>query len=320
MVKRRFQEQIPQICKRMKILILKLNATGDVVRTTPLLRCLEGEVTWITARNNLVLLNGLLGNLRSLCWEDRETVQGEEYDLVINLEDEIELAAFVKCIYYKQIFGAYMNGTETLSYTEDSRPWFDMSLISGYGKQKADALKFLNRRTYQELIFEGLGFHFSGEKYVLPESVYTDLSGDVAIAPVAGAVWPMKNWAFYDELKKELEAQGLVVNVLPKRASLLEHLNDVRNHRCLVSGDSLPMHFALGTDTRCVSLFTCTSPWEIYDYGLQTKIVSPLLEDFFYQRGFNARATTVISLAEVLAATLGQLNGTTSVLTPNAID
>jgi glycosyl transferase family 9 (putative heptosyltransferase) len=303
----------------MKILILKLNATGDVVRTTPLLRCLEGEVTWITARNNIALLNGLMDDLRSLCWEDREKIQGEEYDLVINLEDESELAAFVKSIRCKQIFGAYMNGSETLSYTEDSRAWFDMSLISAYGKQKADGLKFQNRRTYQELIFEGLGFHFSGEKYVLPESHYTDLSGDVGISPVAGAVWPMKNWAFYDELKRELEAQGLAVNILPKRPSLPEHLNDVRNHRCLVGGDSLPMHFALGTNTRCVSLFTCTSPWEIYDYGLQTKIVSPLLGDFFYQRGFDSRATTAINLGEVLAATIGQLGRTPSELARNAI-
>jgi len=196
-----------------------------------------------------------------------------------------------------------------LSYTGDSRAWFDMSLISSYGKQKADALKFQNRRTYQELIFQGMGFHFAGEKYVLPEPLYTDLSGDVALAPVAGAVWPMKNWALYDELQKQLEAEGLTVNILPKRSSLLEHLNDVRNHRCLVSGDSLPMHFALGTDTRCVSLFTCTSPWEIYDYGIQTKIVSPLLGDFFYQRGFNPRATKAISLSAVLDATLGQLRG-----------
>ena len=82
---------------------------------------------------------------------------------------------------------------------------------------------------------------------------------------------------------------------------------------------SLPMHFALGTNTRCVSLFTCTSPWEIYDYGLQTKIVSPLLGDFFYQRGFNSRATTAISLGEVRAATLRQLDGATSVLAPDAI-
>src|SRR5262249_17972398 len=149
------------------------NATGDVVRTTPLLRCLEGEITWITARNNIGLLTGLTPKLQSLCWEDRNTVRGEEYDLVINLEDEIELAAFVKNTRRKQIFGAYMNGSETLSYTEDSRRWFDMSLISVYGKQKADALKFQNRQTYQELIFQGLGFRFAGEKYVLPEPHYT---------------------------------------------------------------------------------------------------------------------------------------------------
>ena len=43
------------------------------------------------------------------------------------------------------------------------------------------------------------------------------------------------------------------------------------------------MHFALGTGTPCVTLFTCTSPWEIYDYGIQKKIVSPLLERVFLQ-------------------------------------
>jgi hypothetical protein len=303
----------------MKILILKLNATGDVVRTTPLLRCLKGDITWITARNNIVLLDRLAGNLRSVCWEDRETVRGEDYDLVINLEDEAELAAFVKGVRHKQLFGAYLNGSDALSYTEDSRRWFDMSLISLYGKQKADALKFQNRQTYQELIFQGLGLRFAGEKYVLPEPFYTDLSGDVTIAPVAGAVWPMKNWAFYEELKKELETEGLTVNILPKRSSLLEHLNDVRNHRCLVGGDSLPMHFALGTNTHCVSLFTCTSPWEIYGYGLQTKIVSPLLGDFFYQRGFDFRATTAIGLSEVLNATIEQLRRASLELARDAI-
>ena len=48
----------------------------------------------------------------------------------------------------------------------------------------------------------------------------------MAIAPVAGPVWPMKNWAHYDALQRRLEAQGLRVNVLPKRATLLEHLGD----------------------------------------------------------------------------------------------
>ena len=117
----------------------------------------------------------------------------------------------------------------------------------------------------------------------------------------------MKKWAYYGELKQQLEDRGLIVNVVPKRSSLLEHLSDVRNHQCLVSGDSLPMHLALGTGTRCVTLFNCTSPWEIHDYGIQTKIVSPLLEEFFYKRGYDERATTAVTLEEVERAVLGQL-------------
>jgi len=75
----------------------------------------------------------------------------------------------------------------------------------------------------------------------------------------------------------------------------------------LVGGDSLPMHFALGTGTPCVTLFTCTSPWEIYEYGVQKKIISPLLEEFFYKRGHDNRATTAINVDEVLSAVMAQL-------------
>ena len=170
-------------------------------------------------------------------------------------------------------------------------------------------LKLRNRQTYQELIFGGLGFRFSGETYLLPKPVETGLSGDVAIAPEAGPVWPMKNWAYYDRLKQELESSGVTVNVLSRRPSLLEHLADVRNHRCLVGGDSLSMHLALGTGTPCVTLFNCTSPWEIHDYGVQTKLVSPLLEEFFYKRASDIRGTTAISVDQVYEAVIARLNG-----------
>ena len=38
----------------------------------------------------------------------------------------------------------------------------------------------------------------------------------------------MKKWAHYDWLKSELEQRGLKVNYLPTRATLPEHLADVR--------------------------------------------------------------------------------------------
>ena len=297
----------------MNILIIKLGATGDVVRTTPLLRRLSGQVTWLTAAKNTVLLKNLAENLRCFSWEQRQLVPDVRYDLIINLEDSLEVGLYLKTLQTTQLFGAYADSVNELRYTDDSKRWFDLSLISSYGREQADNLKLENRRTYQELIFEGLGFRFGGEPYLLPEPIETGLSGDVAIAADAGEVWPMKKWAHYDELKRELESRGLTVNVLPKRSSLLQHLCDVRNHQCLVGGDSLPMHFALGTNLRCVTLFTCTSPWEIHDYGVQKKIVSPLLEEFFYKRGYDDRATTVIPVDEVLSAVMTQLEASAPV-------
>jgi ADP-heptose:LPS heptosyltransferase len=297
----------------MNVLIIKIGATGDVVRTTPLLGRLPGQITWLTSAKNTVLLEGLKENLRCFSWEERERALDTRYDLGINLEDTLDVAQFLKTVRCGEIFGAYTDSDGSLHYTENSQHWFDLSLISAHGKLRADKLKFQNRQTYQELVFDGLGFRFAGESYLLPDPSETGLSGDVAIAADAGPVWPMKKWAYYHKLKRALEDQGLTVNILPKRSSLLEHLSDVRNHRCLVGGDSLPMHFALGTATSCVTLFTCTSPWEIYDYGIQKKIVSPLLEEFFYKRGYDVCATTAISVEEVLSAVIAQLDVATPV-------
>ncbi len=292
----------------MSALIIKLGATGDVVRTTPLLRRLDGSVSWITAENNLALLEGIDREVRCVSWENRNRVADTPYDLVINLEDDRETSAFLKKLKFKQLFGAYLNEDDQLTYTSDSCGWFDLSLISTYGREEADRLKLLNRRTYQGLIFEGLGLGFNGERYYLPPSQPTELKGDVAISATAGPVWPIKKWAYYDQLQNELESEGLKVNTLQSRSTLLEHLADVQGHRCLVSGDSLPMHLALGSGLRCVSIFICTSPWEIYDYGLQEKIVSPLLEKFFYKRGYDRRATTAISVEKVMDAVMAQLD------------
>ena len=246
-------------------------------------------------------------------------VLDQHYDLVINLEDTLDVSQFLKTVQCSETFGAYLDPNRGLTYTQNSSGWFDLSLISVYGKQKADELKFRNRQTYQEFVFSGLGLRFAGERYLLPPPIETELSGDVAIAADAGPVWPMKKWAYYGELKQRLEDQGLTVNMLPERSSLLEHLSDVQNHRCLVGGDSLPMHFALGTDTRCVTLFTCTSPWEIYDYGLQKKVLSPLLEEFFYERGYDKRATTAISVDEVFNAVMAQLESSVPAARPATV-
>jgi heptosyltransferase II len=287
----------------MNILIAKLGATGDVVRTSALLRVLKGRITWVTSEKNTPFVKGIQEGLRCLAWESRAQARDCKYDLAINLEDTADVAEFVQSLSPGEIFGAYLQGN-ALTYTKNSHAWFDLSLISTYGREVADKLKLENRRTYQDLLFEGVGYRFQGEEYLLPQVEASSLQGDIAVATESGAVWPMKKWAYYDDLKKHLEKEGFTVNVLPQRPTMLEHLADVQGHRVLVGGDTLPMHLALGSRVKCVSIFNCTSPWEIFDYGRQTKIVSPLLPEFFYKRDFDVKATTAVPLEQVLSAVL----------------
>src|SRR5215467_13128454 len=103
----------------MDILILKLGATGDVVRTTPLLRRFDGHVTWVTASKNVALLqrlNGLRAEVRVLDWENRALLDGASFDLVVNLEDDVETAAILKSVRFDRLFGAYANGNGRMAY------------------------------------------------------------------------------------------------------------------------------------------------------------------------------------------------------------
>lgn len=288
----------------MKTLIVKLGATGDVVRTTTLLNVLEGEIHWLTSDENAILFNGNSKIKKCVKWNERNRLKGTTYDLVINLEDSVETTRVLREIEYKELFGSYLNDSDRVTYTESAKEWFDLSIISRFGKEAADELKLKNRKTYQELIFKGLGFTFQGERYFLPDPAETDLVGDIAIAPKSGAVWPMKNWAYFGELKDKLDKDGYQVNYLPMRESMLEHFGDIKNHDYLISGDSLPMHIALGYGIKCTTIFICTSPWEIHDYGVQRKLVSPDLEEYFYRRDFEEKAVTSITLDEVYQTVL----------------
>ncbi len=292
----------------MKTLIIKLGASGDVVRTTTILHLLHGEIDWITSDMNSILLNGIPKITRVIKYSELSSTLLGNYDLVINLEDDLESSNLLKSIKYKELFGAYVNSNGTIEYTENSKEWFDLSLISVYGIEKANLLKYENQKSYQEIIFEGLGYKFRGENYFLPESPATNFYGDIAIAPKAGKVWPMKNWAYFAELADFFRNKGLIVNYLPDRPTMLEHLSDVKNHKVLISGDSLPMHFALGSNISVVTFFICTSASEIYDYKIMDKLISPYLYKYWYRRDFDDNATRSIPLSNAIIAVENKIN------------
>ena len=284
----------------MRLLIIKLGAAGDVVRTTALLHAFpDADIDWLTLPQNVPLLGGTRAHALT---DPLQTRAAGTYDLVFSLEENVAAvhAAFAT-LRYRTVIGTYPSG-DRLAYTAESAEWFDMSLISKRGPHIANTLKWQNRRSYQEILFGSAGAAYANEPYVLPPSPPATLTGDIAIVDHVGHTWPNKRWAFAQQLAHRLQRIG-TVNILPWRQSLLEHLADVRGHRVVVTPDTLSLHLAIGSQRETIGLFTCTSPWEIHPTPELTRLISPKLRQFFYDTALCPEAMQALACDDVYEAT-----------------
>lgn len=305
--------------KPQNILVIKLDAAGDVVRTTSILHLLTDSnlnwprnISWLTNPVNRELIP-LVSNNITLITKTNELAP--QYDLIVSLEDDAKLLTEVfKATSAKEIFGTYINKQSCkVEYSSDMQDWFDMSLSSRFGISRANELKLNNRKSYQEHLYAGFGQTFNSQEYILPSVIPTanSIKGDIAFAPECGKRWPMKRWAYFDKCIEHF-AKTCKVNVLQQRPTLSEHIADIAGHKLVVTNDSLPMHLALGLKKRCIAFFTCTSPWEIYGYNRLTRFISPRLSEFFYRRDFVEAAINSIPLETVIKEIESALEGENS--------
>ena len=290
-----------------KILIVKLSAIGDVLRTTSILPGLKEkyhpvEIDWITSSSSREVLinNPYIHNL--LVWEERSLLG--EYDIVIGLEDDKEACELVSGIKSGKIIGSYAKDSKQ-TYTPSA--WFDMSAISKYGLERANALKKQNRKTYQQYMAELLGikdgpyiFNLSPEEIEYGQKFVRDLGigkseKTVGINTGAGGRWPLKSLSvektidLINRLRKELGVVSLILGgpdekdrneIVAKETGMPNGgLHSLRNfaavvNQCqlVISSDSLAMHFAIALGRRLVVFFGPTSPAEIELYGLGSKV------------------------------------------------
>jgi heptosyltransferase-2 len=294
-----------------KTLIIKLGAMGDVIRTTALLRALNGDVYWITKKECIPLLpvdNNFLKQVIDVeCAE--ESLRNISFDLVLCLDDDFEAARLATIVNKTTLIGSFLDSFGGLAYTESASKWFDMGLISKHNKEKADYLKQNNTKTYQEIIFTMVGKEFKGEEYVLnQESKSNSINKNnrekilVGIENRADDRWPTKRWNKYAQLGNILQMDGFEVRFFEQREAVHKYVNDISECDLIVTGDTLALHIALALKVKAVAIFTCTSPTEIYDYGRTNKVVSPLLAKAFYRREYIQEAVDAISLESVYKA------------------
>jgi heptosyltransferase II len=328
----------------MKALIVKHGALGDVVRTSyfaaPLQRKhgADLKLTWITAPEVVPLIarNPYIGRIVTKF----EEIASELFDIIYSLDDERDVLDEVGHLQTLRIVGAYLKDGSA-RYSENSKAWFDMGLLSRFGKEHADKLKKCNMRSHGDIfaeIFEVAGAErcFFGDAAL--EQHYREFLGDqypiVGINPFAGGRWPAKELRL-SELNALIEALirdgswlsnrgGIVligagsdrvqnlrivrtfsdsrVLVADTDASPLHLAALIRNLDFLVSSDSLAMHLAIAQAVPTVAFFAPTSAVEIDGFGLVSKVVSTAHDYCSYRKDADNSSITHGRLLEALTA------------------
>jgi heptosyltransferase-2 len=256
-------------------LIIKLGAMGDVLRTTTILRRLPGPVTWVTRSASLPLLERIPQIQELVALEAAASLRGRAFRLAACLDDEPEACRILDLVRCERRVGAYLEDGRVV-YGESARSWYDMGLVSRFGKERADELKRLNARSYQEHLFEIFGFDFRGEDYLFGYEPRAANPRRIGIEMRADARWQWKRWGRYPELIERLRGEGYDVFLFEQRADLRDFIADVNGCGLVVTGDTLTMHVALALRKPVVAVFGPTSAPEIHGYGRLTKIVSPI--------------------------------------------
>lgn len=157
----------------MRILIIKLGAAGDVIRTTSILPGLREKykkvkIDWLTRKfmSNLLIKNPNIDNIYYLDHLD-ETLKKRKYDLLINLAEDEKACLLINSIKALSLTGVYMHGKKIV-YTPNSAGWLDLGLISRYGIRVANKMKKENRKTYQEIWYSILGLSYKKQRPYFP--------------------------------------------------------------------------------------------------------------------------------------------------------
>ncbi len=298
-----------------RVLVLKLGALGDVLRTTPVLDALHASgpvhVTWVAGAPAAPLLadHPRIDRLLTPGYETSERLGAERFDLVLSLDKDPWSTALATRVLAaeRRGFGRDANGSLVPLHPAATYA-YDLGL--------SDRLKFHeNTRTYQDVIFEACGLPWRRQEYDVPAVRERAAAGReilraagvagrsgplVGLNTGAGGIFANKAWTIdgYAELAGGLARDGARVVLLggPDDAArnaaiaaraggaarptgehaLADFAGLVACCDLVVTGDTLGMHLAIAARVPVLVLFGSTCAAEIELYGRGEKLVTPI--------------------------------------------
>jgi len=158
--------KLKKIC--FKILIIKLGAPGDVLRTTPILKTLKERhpschITWVTKKESVELLenNYFIDKIMQADFGDAEKVLAEKYDLLLSLDKDKFAIALALAVKARKKMGFRMDRFGALNI-------FNKKSLYALRLGIDNKLKYIhNKKTYQKIIYEMSELKASYGSYIL---------------------------------------------------------------------------------------------------------------------------------------------------------
>ena len=299
-----------------RLLVIKLDSPGDVLRTTCLLPSLKRaypscQITWMTRKDSRPLLqHNPAIDLVVDRWEEMfAIIKSEHFDVAINPDANPQAARLLQLVNADVKFGmGWSESGHVLSLNPEAEHWLQMGLF--------DDLKRENQETYQTHIHELCRLKLVDPKPLLylteqEQSSARDHLQSLGVdweLPViglnsgAGNRWPQKNWIVENQIKlirlAKRKHPGWQILLLggPEEAERNRLLEDscrglvvnsgqhpvrkfaalVEQTHLLLTGDTLALHIGLALNRQIVALFGPTSHVEIDLCGMGEKLFANL--------------------------------------------
>ena len=285
-----------------RVLLINLDALGDVLRTTALLPAIRRQhpaahITWLTRSRAAVLLEGnpLIDEVLTLDLETEIILRSRHFDLLLCADKSQVAGALAMQIHAAERRGFGMESTGAiLPLNIEASHLYAMGLN--------DTLKFhTNLRTEQDLLAEALGFVHQADGYTLAlreDERSTGPRRRVGFNTGCSPAYPHKKLpqgvqasairALAEQLGEpvlllggpedtERNAQlalelGPLVEASPTELGIRRGAAEIDRCDVVVTGDSLGMHLAIARGKHVVAWFGPTCPQEIDLYGRGVKL------------------------------------------------
>ncbi len=277
------------------ILIIKLGAIGDVIRTTPLLHRLKKEypgakIWWLTRTPEI--LPALVDVCLPFQLESIVTVEETPFELAINLDKDIEACAIMNKITATTKRGFKLENGVCCPIDEAAQQKFEVGLFDDISKS--------NIKSYLEEIFEISGYRFEGERYILPVAPWTEKRWKFAkgkkvigLNTGCGGRWTSRLWpeSYWVQLAKQLKKCGYDVVLLGGEQEHLRNRRIAKKTNARYFGFYPLMRFINLID-RCDLVVTAVTMAMHITIGLNKKIV--LFNNIFNRHEFELYGLGVI--------------------------